>query len=74
MAVDVSARSIGLLGWCVIAVVAATLAVLGRMGRAGIPAPAAVMREILRMPFGRLALLTGWLILGWHLFLAPPGG
>jgi hypothetical protein len=70
----VSARSIGLAGWCALVIAAATLAVLGGTGRAGIPAPAAVMREIVRMRFGRVALLAGWLVLGWHLFLAPPGG
>jgi len=74
MAVDVSARSVGLLGWCVLAAAAMTLALLGRMGGAGIPTPGAVMRDVVRMRFGRVVLLTGWLVLGWHLFLAPPGG
>jgi hypothetical protein len=74
LAVDMSARSVGLTGWCVLAAVAMTLALLGRRGRAGIATPGAVMREIVRTPFGRVGLLTGWLVLGWHLFLAPPGG
>jgi hypothetical protein len=74
LAVDVSARSIGLAGWCVIAVAAAILTALGRSGRAGIPRPAEIMRAIVRLRFGRVALLAGWLVLGWHLFLAPPGG
>lgn len=69
-----SARTIGLTGWCVLAALAITLALLGRTGRAGILTPGAVMRGIVRMRFGRVALLAGWLVLGWHLFLAPPGG
>jgi hypothetical protein len=74
LAVDVSARSVGLAGWCVLATTAIALTVLGRTGRAGIPTPGAVMRAIVRLRFGRFALLAGWLVLGWHLFLAPPGG
>jgi hypothetical protein len=73
MVVDVNTRSIGLAGWCVIAVASATLVVLGRSGRAGIPRPTEVVRAIVRLRFGRGALLAGWLVLGWHLFLAPPG-
>jgi hypothetical protein len=69
-----SARSVGLAGWCVLAAVAIALALLGRTGRGGIPAPGAVMTTIVRRPVGRVALLAGWLALGWHLFLAPPGG
>jgi len=74
LAVEVSTRSIGLVGWCVIALAAAILTVLGRSGRAGIPSPAEVVHAIVRLRFGRIALLAGWLVLGWHLFLAPPGG
>ena len=69
-----SARSLGLVGWCVIAGVAAALALLGATGRAGVPAPGKVMRALVRMRFGRAVLFAGWLVLGWHLFLAPPGG
>jgi hypothetical protein len=68
-----STRTIGLAGWCVIALAAAILTVLGRSGRAGIPRPTEVMRAIVRLRCGRMALLAGWLVLGWHLFLAPPG-
>jgi hypothetical protein len=74
MAVDVTARSVGLVGWWALAAVAFTLALLGWTGRAGVPRAGAVMRAIVRTRFGRIALLAGWLVLGWHLFLSPPGG
>jgi hypothetical protein len=68
------ARLIGLAGWGALAALLVALAVAGSAGRGGVPRVVDVVGACIRSPLSRGMLLTGWLIVGWHLFLAPPGG
>jgi len=64
-----TARSLTILGFWVLAVVLVAVTVAGRTDRLGLVSPGEILNVLrARMPV-RLAIVLGWAWLGWH-FLA----
>ena len=64
-----TARSLTIAGFAVLALVATALTLAGRRGRLGLVPPGELL-DALRSPLpARLAIVLGWTWLGWH-FLA----
>ena len=64
-----TARSLTIAGFAVLAMFAAALTVAGRTGRLGLAAPGELLNALLSRTPARLAIVFGWAWLGWH-FLA----
>jgi Family of unknown function (DUF6186) len=65
----VTARSLTIAGFAVLAVGAAGLTATGRAGRFGLAVPGELVTALLSRTPTRLAIVLGWAWLGWH-FLA----
>ena len=64
-----TARSLTIVGFSVLAVVLVALTLAGRTGRLGLVSPGEVLNVLLSRTSVRLAIVLGWAWLGWH-FLA----
>ena len=61
-------RAVTLAGYAVLTVVALALEMLAR-GRGRVATFGTVLADATRTPLVRIAVLAGWLWLGWHLFV-----
>jgi hypothetical protein len=64
-----SSHDITELGFAMILTVGATLEVLARANRIGLPTIDQTITRVMRSPGGRIGMLSLWFWLGWH-FLA----
>ena len=64
-----TARSLTIAGFAVLAMVAAALTLAGRRGRLGLVPPGELLDALRSLSPARLAIVLGWAWLGWH-FLA----
>ena len=64
-----TARSLTIAGFAVLAVIAAALTLAGRTGRLGLVPPGELLDALRPLVPARLAMVLGWAWLGWH-FLA----
>ncbi|MGQ0803556.1 MAG: DUF6186 family protein [Actinomycetota bacterium] len=64
-----SARSLTLLGWAVLAVGFVALEVRALVRRDRFATVGDALDVLLRTPAARVLLLLGWLWLGWHVFV-----
>ena len=54
--------------WAALALAALVVVVLSASGWAGVARPRALLRAATAPPVARVALVLGWMWLGWHLF------
>ncbi len=64
-----SPRTVTLLGWAVLAVVAIALEVLAHRSTSRLVGAGRLLSQVADRPAGKVALLLGWAWLGWHLFV-----
>jgi hypothetical protein len=64
-----TARSLTIAGFALLAMVAATLTLAGRTGRLGLVPPGELLAALRSLLPARLAIVLAWAWLGWH-FLA----
>ena len=63
-----TARTVTLLGWALLALAALTLGVVAFVRRGRFASPGNALDLVLWHPAGRALLLAAWVWLGWHVF------
>ena len=61
-----TARSLTIAGFAVLAVVTTALTLTGRTGRLGLVPPGELLDALRSLLPARLAIVLGWAWLGWH--------